>query len=155
MGKMFSLSFAASAQTAQIDFFEVNSPSGCSIILHSIQVGQTTEAGDSAEEFLPWSIVRSHSTSGNGTGTTAAALDATNPATALATACETVATTQATGGSPVTLWRDAFNVRAGLLWKPIPEERITIPPSTRLIVGLLSAPADSITWTGTLVFEEV
>lgn len=155
MGKIYTLTFAPSAQTAQIDFFEVNSPSGCSVCIHSVQVGQTTETGDAQEEFLPWFIKINHSTSGNGTATTAQPLDATNPSTALATACETVATTQATGGSPLTKWRDAFNVRAGLLWKPIPEERIWIPPSTRLVVGLDAAPADSITWTGTLVFEEV
>jgi len=154
MGRMYSVGFTASAQTAAIEFFEVVTPATCSVVIHSLEIGQTTELGDAMEEQLEWYISSGATVSGNGSATTPVALDRGITMAALST-CETVATTKANTGTIVYPKRGVFNVRAGLLYVPTPETRISIPPSTRLTVGLTAAPADSVTWVGCLEFEEV
>lgn len=154
MGRMYSATFVAAAFTAAFDFFELNTPATCSVTLHAVDCGQSTEMGDTAEEFFRWFIKSAYSTSGSGgSAPTPAALDRGNTMAA-GTTIEAGNTTPATGGSPITLWASTFNVRAGLLWIPTPECRITVPPSTRLVIGVTSVPADSITFDGTVVFEE-
>lgn len=42
----------------------------------------------------------------------------------------------------------------GYLWKPDPEEELTIPPSTLFVVRLLAAPATLAGWTITIDLDE-
>lgn len=156
MGRMYTATFAGVAVTVAVDFFEFNTPATCSTVIHAIDIGQSTESGDAAEEFLRWFIKSAHTTSGT-TGqssATPAPLDTGNTMAALNTAVEICNTVQATGGTPKTHWASTFNVRAGLLWIPTPECRLVIAPSTRLVIGIASTPGDSITFDGTVAFEE-
>ena len=62
-------------------------------------------------------------------------------------------TTQSTEGNQ--LHAECFNIMAGLaIWWP-PECRIVISPSDRLIIELQTAPADSLTMSGTVYIEEI
>jgi hypothetical protein len=44
---------------------------------------------------------------------------------------------------------------AGWNYLPTPEMRIDFSPSTRCVIGLEAAPADSLTMSGTVVVEEI
>ncbi len=65
-----------------------------------------------------------------------------------------VEATVASNGSPVTLVADSFNVQAGWRYMPVPEERIVLEKDQRLLCRI-TAPADEITLSGTLVFDAI
>lgn len=156
MPRMYTAKLTALSSSAKIDFFEFNTPATCVTKLHKLSIGQTTELGDAAEEKLIWFIKTAHSTSGSGGATaTPVATDRGLTMAALNTSVENGNTTQATGGTPITVVEDVFDVRVGLLWIPTPEEWVWVPPSTRCVVGIDTTPGDSITWSaGTVWFEE-
>ena len=65
-------------------------------------------------------------------------------------------TKMSTGSGTVTVKHaDTFHVAAGLHYVPTPSARITIGPSEFLTVELSETPADSITFSGTLIYEEI
>ena len=93
--------------------------------LLSIRIGQYGDAGDAEAELLPIAITR-YATGGSGgsvrtprphvfgSGASAVVVDSNN-------------TTQ--GTTPTVILQDSFNLQAGWLYVPTPEEWITIPPS--------------------------
>lgn len=154
MGRMYSAAFDAVAVTAAQDLFEVVAPSDACVVIHAIVVGQDTDAGDAQDEQLRIRLIRGHATSGSGgSSPTVAPLEFGDPA--FGGTVEANNTTVASTGTPVTMHSEPFNVRAGFVYRPTPEERITLSPSQRLVVNLPGAPADSLTMSGTIVFEEI
>lgn len=153
MGRKYSAQFNNVAVSAAQDLFEINAPSTKSVILHSVFVGQASDAGDAQAEMLRILIIAAASTSGSGGSTpTAAPLDSGDAA--FGGTVEVNNTTVATGGTPITKHADCFNVQAGWVYRPTPEERIAIPGGGRLVINL-PAPADSLTMSGTAIFEEI
>jgi hypothetical protein len=154
--RVYAVTFAPTAATAAVDFFELVAPAGTGICLLGLEIGQTTEAGDAAEEILPYSILRvtGAPTSGSGgSAPTPVPLNAGDSA-AIFTA-EAMNTTALSGGTSATVHQGAFNVRAGLqMWWP-PEVVPATAVSSRLVVRLGAAPADSITWVGTAYVGEL
>ena len=154
MGRMYSAVFQGVDVTAAQDLFEINVPSDAICVLHSVYVGQETEEGDAQDEMLQWSIVTGHATSGSGgSAPTAQPLETGSPA--FGGTVEVNNTTIASTGTASIKHSDAFNVRAGLQYRPTPEERIIGSPSARICIRLDDAPADSITMHGTAIFEEI
>lgn len=154
MPRMYSVSFAAVAQTAQVDFFEIVPGTNQSIVLHSVYITQSTEYGDAQDEMLGIAIKSGSTTTGSGGSTyTAVPLDFSDAASAAT--CKINNTTKATSGTIVTHHADAFNVRAGWAYRPTPEERIIVKGARRLTVELTNTPADSVTFSGTLYFQEL
>lgn len=156
MGRMYTVTFQNIAVTAAQDFFEISPADDKPVLIHGIYVGQSTEEGDAASEMLAWSIVRGHTSSGSGgSAQTGRPALSTNGAAA-GFACETNNTTIASGGSPITLHADTFNVMTGLVWVPNPEMRVgAAQTDTTIVVRLLDAPADSITAYGGCYVEEL
>lgn len=153
MGLKYTLTFDATAFAAAVDAFEITAPSDAAVVLHSAFLGQTTEAGDAAAEMLKVQIIKGYTTSGSSGGTAVInPLETGFPAPG--SSCEVMNTTLANTGTAVVLHQDAFNVQIGWQYRPTPEERLTLSPSQRVVVRL-SAPADSITLNGTLIFEEL
>jgi len=155
MGRMYAVTFENVAVTAAQDFFELSPADDKPIKIHMIVLSQSTELGDAAEEQLRIKIIRGHTTSGSGgTAPTPAPLD---PAGAAAgCAAEVNNTTIASAGTTVDLHAECFNVRSGWLYIPIPECMIkATQANTTIVVRLMAAPADSITMSGTLIFEEM
>lgn len=151
MGRMYSAVFEEVAVTTAQDLFEINAPSDASVIVHSLHISQSSDAGDAASEQLNVLIHRG-STSGSGGGTpTPAPLQAGDAA--FGGTVETNNTTQGTEGTQI--HSEAFNVMAGLVIVWTPETRPVISPSGRLIIELQTAPADSLTMSGTVYFEEI
>ena len=156
MGRMYTITFSAVAITAAQDLFEISPADDKPILIHGVCVGQSTEEGDAASEMLAWSIVRGHTSSGSGgsaqTGRPALSVNGA----AAGFACETNNTTIASGGTPITLHADTFNVMTGLVWVPTPEMRVGASQAdTTIAVRLLDAPADSFTAYGVCYVEEL
>jgi hypothetical protein len=151
---MYSLQFNNVAVTAAQDFFELVAATSRPIKIHAIFLAQTTDLGDAAEEILRVLLIRGHTTSGSGGSTPSSVPLRSGMAASVATAFEANNTTAATGGSPVTCHADAFNIRGGWVYVPTPECRIEVAGGERFVVNLPSAPADSLTMSGTLIFEE-
>ncbi len=157
--RCYTVSFSASAQTAAIDFFELITGAGGSLALLGLEIGQTTELGDAAEEQIRLQITRATGsyTSGSG-GNTGVARPPVRAGEASATfTAETLNTTQIAAGSGAltVVSRYAFNLRAGYERFWTPETAISIGPSSALAIGLAAAPADSVTWEGTAYVAEL
>jgi hypothetical protein len=154
--KMYTVSFTAQAATVAVDFFEITAASTRIVIVHAIQLMQTTEVADAAEEGLALLLKRntSGSTSGSGGASpTPAPVEANQGASGFT--ADTMNTTKMTGGTAVTIAAWAWNIRGPFEQIFTPEMRPVISPSERLTVELTTTPADSITFSGTLWAEEI
>jgi hypothetical protein len=154
---VYTVSFAATTFTAangDYDFFEITPADDKPVEIVAIDIGNKTELGDAQEEQVAWSIVRGHATTGNGTATTARALDPSDGAASFT--AETVGSTIASAGTAITVYQSTFNIRTGL-YMVFPE--IMRPKAsqadTLLVVRLLTALADDADLTGTLFIREL
>lgn len=159
MGRMYTVSVAESAQTGQVDFFELVPATGKSICIHGWEIGQNTEVADAQEESLALLLKRGSSGSTSGSGGSTPTPTPLSPAdTAAGFTAEAMNTTQAAagGGTLVTLMATAFNVRSSpIQWLFTPELRPVFAPAERCVLALGDAPADSITWSVTIFVEEL
>lgn len=158
MGRMYTAQFNGVAVTAQQDLFELVAPADAVVIVHDIELSQTTEVGDAQEEQLSLLLKRGVGTVTSGSGGTApTAQPVEDGAPAFGGTVEANNTTKmATGtGSIETLASTSWNVRSEKPKVWTPETRPVISPSNRLTVELATTPADSITMNGTITFEEV
>jgi hypothetical protein len=151
MGRMYSATFEEVAVSAAQDLFEIVAPSDAAVVVHSLHISQSSDAGDSESEQLNALIHRGSTSGSGGSSVTPAPLQAGDAA--FGGTVEANNTTQATEGT--ILHAESFNVMAGLqiIWTP--ETRPVISPSGRLIVELQTAPADALTMSGTVYFEEI
>lgn len=157
MSRVYAVTFAAVAVTTTIDFFDIAPADDKICVIHGCYLSQSTELGDAAEEQLRIQIIRGLATVGSG-GSAATPVPLNEHSGAAAATVRTVDTTVAVvgAGSTDVLHAETFNVRSGWVYLPTPEMRPTVKQtSTRLVVQLMAAPADSITMSGTLVYEEV
>lgn len=156
MGRMYSANFTAVAVTAAQDLFELSPADDKPICIHAVYLGQTTELGDSAEEQLRIHIIRGYTASGSGGSTFAPVKLNPNDASSGITNVEINNTTVANTGTAVILHADTYNIRSGWQYLPTPETRpYCSQAETTIVVRLVDAPADSITMTGTILFEEL
>ena len=152
---IFAATFAAVAVTAAQDVFEITAAASTRVALREIRLAQYSDAADAQAEMLSIQIMRGHSASGSGgSSVTPANVNGWTAAPAAASAVEANNTTVASSGSPVTLLADSFNVMGGFRYYPVPDERIIVEAGQRLVVRI-TAPADSLTMNGTIVFEEL
>jgi len=151
---LYTVPFNAVAVTAQQDFFELNVPTDAVVIVHAVELSQSSEVGDAQEEGLNILMKRGATTSGTG-GTVPTAQPIETGSSAFGGTVEVNNTTKATAGTIVTLRAENWNVRMPYLWLPTPEMRFILGPSSRFTVELATTPADSITMSGTLTFEEI
>ena len=151
MGRMYSATFEEVAVTAAQDLFQILAPADSAVILHSLHISQSSDAGDSESEQLNVLIHRG-STDGSG-GSTPTPTPLHLGDAAAGTVVEANNTTQGTEGTFV--HAESFNVMAGLQIVWTPETRPVISPSDLLHIELQTAPADSLTMSGTIYFEEI
>lgn len=154
MARKYAAQFNGVAVTAQQDIFEINVASTKCVIVHSVHLSQSTEVGDTQEEGLSILFKAGTTTSGSG-GTTPTAVPRALGDAAYAGTVEANNTTKATAGTIVTHDARNWNVRVpfDVFWPP--DQRIELAPSARMTVELGTTPADSITMSGTIVFEEI
>lgn len=156
MGRMYAVSFEYVVVTAAVDFFELTPADDKPVAVHAIYLSQSSDVGDVAEEMLRVQILRGHTTSGSGgSAATPAPLNSSADAAA-GCAAETCNTTIASAGTAVALHAEAFNIRAGWQFIPTPEMRPgASQANTTIVVRLMAAPADALSMSGTLIFEEL
>lgn len=158
MGRMYIAQFNEVAVTAAQDLFEIAAPSTGVIVIHEWSIGQNTDVGDAQDEVLRIEEVRGDGTvtSGSG-GSTPTPEPIDNGYGASGATVEANNTTRmATGTGTLDVLRQYFwNVRVGLEKVYTPETRPVISPSDRWTLSLDDTPADSITMSGSIVFEEI
>ncbi len=151
MGRMYTASFEEVAVTAAQDLFQILAPADSVVILHAVYVSQSSDAGDSESEQLNVLIHRG-STNGSG-GSTPTPTPLHLGDAAAGTVVEVNNTTPGTEGTFI--HAESFNVMAGMQYIPTPEMRPVISPSDLFHIELQSTPADSLTMSGTIYFEEL
>lgn len=153
-GLMYSASFSVTGATAIQDLFSllVTAPDMC--IVHSIRIGQENIEGDANAEMLDIGIGRASAVGTVGSAPTAIAHMNGAPAASV-----TVRANDTTPGAGYTsLLQDAFNLQAGWLYLPTPEERVLMSAEASndvFICKLLSAPAGSTDLVGSITWEEL
>lgn len=157
MGRMYSASFAPTAQTVAVDAFELLAPSDSVLKVHEYHIWQTTELGDAAEEVLTVTETRGTGSVASGSGGTTPDIHPVDDGdSAFGGTIEARNTTQLAVGSGTleVMMRRGWNVRVPLDVIFTPETRPTISPGDFWALGV-SAPADSTTWGGSIIFEEI
>ena len=151
MGRIYTATFEEVAVSAAQDLFEVIAPSNGVVVVHGLMLTQSSDAGDAQSEQLNILIHRGTATGTGGTSVTPRTLDVGD--SAFGGTCEANNTTQSVEGAFI--HAENFNVMAGLAIWWTPETRPVLSPSGLFIVELQTTPADSLTMSGTLYFEEI
>lgn len=154
MGRIYTLPLVSTAVTTAVDLAEILTPASLSLWIHNIFVGQSTELGDAQEEQLRLAVKSGQTTSGSGGNTGVTAVPRLIGDAAHGLTIETFNTTKASAGTIVTHggpW--PWNIRTSFDKWFTPETRIFLPPSTRLTLELIGAPADSVTIEGEILIE--
>ncbi len=154
MGRKYTVQFNGVAVTAQQDFFELVAPADAVVVVHDIHLSQSTEVGDAQEEGLSILWKSGQTTSGSGgSAPTAAPVELGDAAFGGTT--EVNNTTKASTGTIVTHHAWNWNVRMPFDVIFTPETRPVLSPSRRATLELGTTPADSITVSGYITFEEI
>jgi hypothetical protein len=151
---MYTAVFNNTAVTAIQDLFEIVAPADSVVILHDIHLSQNTDVGDAAEEVLRIELTSGHTTSGSG-GSAVTPVPVALGDAAFGGSVEANNTTQASAGTIVTKYVWNWNIRVGFDKIFTPETRPIISPSARMCLELPAAPADSVTMSGSITFEEI
>lgn len=156
MGRFYSVPFSSVAVSTAVDVFEITASSTKSFYLHEIVISQSSDFGDVQAEGLNITFKRGVTITPGSGGTTVVPAKHHNIDSASSTSAKTNNTTQAlVGAGTLTVLRsDGFNIQSGYQYLVAPEQRLYFTLNEVLIVSL-SLPADGITLSGTLIFEEV
>lgn len=152
-GYVFTAVQDAQAVSTAVDLFHITVATDRPVLLHWLELGQTTDLGDANEEVLRIGIYRGVTGGGGGTALTEVATDSRTSASG--SAAVVGQGTASTGGTLV--WLIFWNIRqAGPVWVPTPEIRPrTDAGSDPIAFRLMAAPADAITLSATVAWEEL
>lgn len=149
MGRMYTVQFTDISVTAQQDLFQIEALVVPAII-HSVSLSQISDVGDASAENLS---IRLNRVTDVVTDDLATVQLDTGDATQNADVAVNE-TSELTTGLEV-IHSEAWNIALPFIWMPPPEMRIVIPVGDTVVVNLNTTPADSITMSGTIYFEEV
>lgn len=152
-GRTFAVTFNGNV-TTQIDLFEFIAADDKPLELVSLNISQTSDAGDAQDEMLGLDILRGHATSGSG-GSAATPVPLDSADSAAGFAAEVGNTTIASAGTALALHSDAFNVRAGMTYMPPLDARPKARQGDNTLVVRMSAPADSVSVKATAIVREL
>jgi len=150
-GLIYTATFEEVAVTSAQDFFEIVAPSDAVVVVHSFEISQSSDAGDAESEQLSLLLHRGSTSGSGGSAVTARPMQVGFPAAG--STVETNNTTQGAEGD--ILWSGSFNVLAGYEKIYTPEMRPVLSPGGRIILELQTAPADELTMSGVITFEEI
>lgn len=158
MGRLYQIPIPFTAQTAQIDFFELTAATGKPCRIHEFFLANSSDVADAQEEMLTLTLKRASGSVTSGSGGSAPTPVPLDPAdTASGLTAEVNNTTKlAVGTGAITDERlYAWNVRIPMQIIFTPETRPLIVPGEKKVLELTTTPADSITLGGYVVVEEV
>ncbi len=153
MGRMYNLPLARTAVTVAVDLAEILTAATHICVIHAIEITQSTDVADAAQEMLQLSWKSGQTTSGSGGNASVTPIPILIGDAAHGMTVETFNTTKASAGTIVTHKVWDWNIRVPFLYVFAPEQRLVIPPSTRATLELVSALADSVTIGGQIVIE--
>lgn len=151
--RIYTAQFSNVAVTAQQDLLSLLAGTNTPITVHEIFLSQTTEVGDAMEEGLSIVIKQGATAAGSG-GSIPAVVPRDVDDSAGAAVARANDTTPAGTGTIVTTHSIAWNVRVPLQILFTPELRPYAKGGRRLVVGLITTPADSITMSGYITWSE-
>lgn len=156
-GRMYVVTFDEVAVTAQQDLFMLAPATNKPIWIHEIVITQSTEVAEAQEEWLHLRIVRGFATVGSGGSSfTPTPLLVADAAAGVTARINDTSKAVVGGGTTEVLRSDNFMVRSGYYYLPTPETRLFCNAvGTRICVQLNTTPADSVTMSGSLIFEEL
>lgn len=154
MGRVYTVSFAGVAVTAQQDFFELVAAAGKPFRVLGWELSQSSEVADAQEEGLSVILKSGQTTSGSGGSSYTPVPQNASDAAAGITA-EINNTTKASAGTIVTHHPTNWNVRNSPMpfWYP-EKAQPEIAGGRRMTLELATTPADSITMSGCIWVEE-
>lgn len=154
MGRMYSALVEAVAATAVQDLVSIVAPTNTSVKIHRLKVWQTTDLGDAQEEVIRLRMRSGQTSAGSvGTSGTINPIDEENSMASGATV-RFNDTTQASGGTIVSNWGDGWNIRVPYTEVWTPQTQPKIKGGVRATFEMVAAPADSITLSVYLEWEE-
>ena len=155
MGQIYSVTWDAKAITTAVDLYEVTVAADRPILIHQLDILQTTDLGDAAEEVLRIGVYRGATAGTSGTAMTEVTYADNNAQTATASIIEyTTAGTSSTVGTLIHVLGWNVRIPTQFIWTP--ETRIRVDSTEDpLSFRLIAAPADSITCSSTLIWEEL
>ena len=151
MSRVYTVTFEQVAVSAIQDLIQIVAPSDSVVVIHEWEFGQSSDAGDAESEQLNILVHRGSTDGSGGSAVTARPKQIGTPA--FGGTCETNNTSQSTEGTIES--SHCFNVMAGIKEVYTPETRPVLSPSGRMVWELQTAPADAITMSGKVTFEEI
>jgi hypothetical protein len=151
MGRIYYAVFEEVAVTAVQDLFELVAPADSSVEVHMWGISQSSDAGDSESEQLNVLVHRGTATGSGGSSVTPEPRSEGDAA--FGGTVEANNTTQSVEAEFIGAHN--FNIMAGIDVVYPPELRPIVSPSQLFIVELQTTPADSLTMSGYLYFEEI
>ncbi len=149
----FAVPFTYTPGAAANAILQILAPAAKPVLLQRLEI---TQQGDAAS--TPVAVELDRDTAA-GTGWTTTALTPAdlngNGTTAGSTVVGYASGTWVAGGTATALLTWGFNVLAGLLYLPVPEERVLIPAGQYGVVRFLTAPPASTVFAVNLVFQEL
>lgn len=158
MGRMYQTMTAAVAVTTAIDLWEILAATAKPIRIHGWTLSQTTDVGDAAEEVLRINEVRGVGTVTSGSGgssPTVHPLDDNDAAVGATVEANNTTRMAAGTGTLETLSERGWNIRIPFEVIYTPEMRPRVNPGDRWTLGIVAAPADSVTISTSITFEEI
>lgn len=149
MGRLYSASFTEVAVSAQQDLFQIEANTVPAII-HAVYLSQSSDVGDAASEGL--SILIRRVTDAVTNDIAEVAVDG-GDAAANADLAINETTELVTGAT--TIHAEDWNILTPFIFLPTPELRPVVQVGNAVVVNLNTTPADAITMSGTMYFEEV
>jgi hypothetical protein len=158
VGRVYTVPIAATTVTAasgDVDWWEISPADDKPVELLGFVANITSELGDAADEWVPFQVLRGHTTSGS--GGSAPTPTPLNPADAAAGfTAEVLNTTIASAGTAVICHADAVNVRSGeVYWWPDKCGPQASQANTTILIRQMAAVTDDVTFTGTLYVNEL
>jgi hypothetical protein len=149
-GIMYSMEFSFTHVTTGSNCFNISPAANDFVVLHSIRLGQINLEGDAESAMETVLLSRVAGIGSGGSESTPA------PHMEGAPACTAVVRKEDTtvAGTPTVILKDAWNVQAGWLYIPTPEERVIVSASSNLTMTCV-APVASMDLVGAVTFEEI
>lgn len=153
----YSAVMNAEAVTGATDLFECTPAADRAMIILALKLCQTTDLQDAAEEVLRIGIYTDVTAGSTGTAITEVPYTNESGTAANTAAVVTNRGTPSTGGTLIDII--GWNIRVPLFWEPPPMAPVKFSNITAegpvSSFRLLTAPTDSITISGSLIWTEV
>lgn len=153
--RLYSVPFVESAQTAIVDWWELTPADDKVLEVIGLELAQNSDFKDEQDEVIIYKVSRGWTTSGSG-GSSPTPIPQDENDTAAGFTAEVNNTTVAKEGTEKIIHVGGFNVRAGTgpLWLPEGCGWKCSQAQTRLTIRPVKAPADSLTFSGTVYVRE-